>query len=41
VHNYLGDIDPQTIANVIEKQLAPLEQCIKEMLVQETGNDEE
>lgn len=41
VHNYLGDIDPQTIANVIEKHLAPLEQCIKEMLAQESGSGDE
>ena len=32
VHNYLGDIDPQTIAAVIEQHLAPLEICVKRLL---------
>jgi uncharacterized protein with HEPN domain len=32
VHNYLGNIDPLTVNNVIEKQLPPLEDCIIEML---------
>jgi len=35
VHNYLGNIDPQTIVNVIEKQLQPLEKCIRDMLMPE------
>jgi len=34
VHNYLGDIDPLTIASVIEKQLKPLEVCVDSMLQQ-------
>ena len=37
VHNYLGNIDPLTIANVIEKHLPPLESCIRTMLSQESG----
>ncbi|HHJ34393.1 MAG TPA: DUF86 domain-containing protein [Gammaproteobacteria bacterium] len=32
VHNYLGDIDPLTIALVIEKYLPELEKCIQKML---------
>jgi len=32
VHNYLGDIDPSTIAAVVEKYLQPLEECIHRML---------
>ena len=32
VHNYLGEIDPLTIATVIDKQLGPLEDCIRAML---------
>lgn len=32
VHNYLGDIDPLAIANVVEKHMQPLESCIKDML---------
>lgn len=32
VHNYLGDIDPLTISNVVEKHILPLENCIKDML---------
>lgn len=35
VHNYLGDIDPQTIVAVIEKHLTPLESCVREMLLSE------
>lgn len=35
VHNYLGNIDPLTVAAVIEKHLQPLEDCIKVMLAQE------
>lgn len=41
VHNYLGTIDPLTIANVIEKHLQPLEDCIKRMLAQEPGGGDE
>lgn len=32
VHNYLGNIDPLTVATVIDKQLKPLEECIRAML---------
>ncbi|MCF6256236.1 MAG: DUF86 domain-containing protein [Gammaproteobacteria bacterium] len=35
VHNYLGNIDSLTVANVIEKQLQPLEDCIQIILAQE------
>lgn len=35
VHNYLGNIDPLTIAAVIEKHLYPLEDCIRVMLAQD------
>ncbi|MGB5439946.1 MAG: HepT-like ribonuclease domain-containing protein, partial [Gammaproteobacteria bacterium] len=32
VHNYLGDIDPMTVASIIDKHLKPLEECIRAML---------
>jgi uncharacterized protein with HEPN domain len=32
VHNYLGNIDPVTVATVVETQLQPLEDCIRAML---------
>jgi len=32
VHNYLGDIDPITVAAVIDKHMGPLEKCISSML---------
>ena len=32
VHNYLGNIDPLTIKNVIEEHLPPLENCVRQML---------
>lgn len=32
VHNYLGEIDPMTIAAVIDKYLQPLEACVSTML---------
>jgi len=32
VHNYLGNIDPITVASVIDKHLKPLEECIVAML---------
>jgi uncharacterized protein with HEPN domain len=32
VHNYLGNIDPLTVASVINQQLQPLEECIRSML---------
>ncbi len=38
VHNYPGKIDPLTIVSVIDKELGPLEMCIRAML-SEGGND--
>lgn len=38
VHNYLGDIDPRTIANVINQHLQPLEESVREMLA---GDEED
>ena len=35
VHNYLGNIDPMTVASVIDKHLKPLEECILAMLSDE------
>jgi len=32
VHNYLGEIDPLTVQTVIERHLAPLEECLRAML---------
>lgn len=32
VHNYLGDIDPETIRSVVEKHLPPLDASISRML---------
>jgi len=32
VHNYLGEIDPQTIVVVIEKHLEPLRESVEAML---------
>lgn len=32
VHNYLGSIDPLTVAAVIDKHLQALEECIRSML---------
>jgi uncharacterized protein with HEPN domain len=32
VHSYLGNIDPLTVAAVIDKHLQPLEECIRAML---------
>lgn len=39
VHNYLGDIDPLTISTVIAKHLQPLEECIRAMLAQDSGSE--
>jgi uncharacterized protein with HEPN domain len=41
VHNYLGDIDPLTVAAVIGKHLQPLEDCVRAMLAEagETDSD--
>lgn len=35
VHNYLGDIDPLTVMAVVDRQLQPLEACMRSMLEQE------
>jgi uncharacterized protein with HEPN domain len=32
VHNYLGDIDPQTVLGIIRDQLPPLEAAVRSML---------
>ncbi|WP_308367606.1 MULTISPECIES: HepT-like ribonuclease domain-containing protein [unclassified Microbulbifer] len=32
VHNYLGDIDPEAVAQVVDKHLPPLEQAVRKML---------
>lgn len=32
VHNYLGNIDPFTVATVIKQHLQPLQSCIEKML---------
>lgn len=39
VHNYLGNIDPLTVATVIDKHLQPLEACIHAMLADAGGAD--
>lgn len=39
VHNYLGDIDPLTVAAVIERHLHPLEECVTTMLQDQPGSD--
>jgi len=39
VHNYLGSIDPLTVATVIDKQLTPLEECIRTMLADPDATD--
>lgn len=33
VHNYLGDIDPLAVANVTNRHLSPLADCLEDMLV--------
>jgi len=38
VHNYLGDIDPLTVATVIDKHLPALEESIRAMLAQDPGS---
>jgi len=37
VHNYLGDIDSATVAAVVDTQLQPLEDCIRELLDTDEG----
>jgi len=41
VHNYLGNIDPLTIATVIKKQLQPLEACIRTILQQAQSSSDD
>ncbi len=36
-HNYLGEIDPQTVRGVVDNHLSPLEEAVKSML---TLNDQ-
>lgn len=38
VHSYLGEIDPLTVATVIERHLQPLESCVQAML-KDAGED--
>jgi uncharacterized protein YutE (UPF0331/DUF86 family) len=35
--HYLGDIDPLTVANVIDEHLQALEDCVRQMLA---GNEQ-
>lgn len=37
VHNYLGDIDPLTVAAVVDTHLQPLEDCIQKFLATDEG----
>lgn len=37
VHNYLGNIDPETVVAVIDRHLRPLAVCVEEMLEKEKG----
>jgi uncharacterized protein YutE (UPF0331/DUF86 family) len=37
VHNYLGDIDPETVQVVVTKYLDELEHCIGQMLAESRG----
>ncbi len=39
VHNYLGNIDPLTIIQVIEEYLPALETCVRSLLDSDKGND--
>jgi len=39
VHNYLGEIDPQTVIAVIDDHLEVLEQCVREILADEPGSE--
>lgn len=34
-HNYLGNIDPLTVAAVVNQHLQPLEDCVRAMLAHE------
>jgi uncharacterized protein with HEPN domain len=37
VHNYLGDIDPLTVAAVVQTHIQPLEACVRELLAEDEG----
>lgn len=37
VHDYLGEIDPQTIADVIENHLEPLGKSVRALLAKSSG----
>jgi len=37
VHNYLGDIDSQTVRSVVETHLPPLDKCVARMLDEESS----
>ena len=37
VHNYLGDIDPETVRAVVTKHLDELERCIGQMITESWG----
>lgn len=39
VHNYLGNIDPLTVASVIKQHLKPLQSCVEDML-KNAGSDD-
>lgn len=34
VHNYLGDVDPLTVAAIVNNHLQPLEACVRSMLTE-------
>jgi uncharacterized protein with HEPN domain len=34
VHSYLGDIDPLTVATVVERHIQPLEDCVRSLLAE-------
>lgn len=37
VHNYLGEIDAQTVLGVVENHLPSLDKCIRQVLGEETS----
>jgi uncharacterized protein with HEPN domain len=39
VHNYLGDIDAQTVLTVVQKHLPSLTLAVRDMLAAEPGSD--
>lgn len=40
VHNYLGDIDPQTVLTVVQRHLPPLAAVVRAMLASGRGDGE-